>query len=302
MSAYGPPVRTGILGRMSETFIIRKLVNDDATATISDYGAHVLSYAPAGHEAVVWQPAAVYLASGCAIRGGVPIIFPWFNTGYDGGRPVNKKPKHGFARASFWKFDEANSDRARHVRYTLDSADCEPELLRTIGCPDPRFRAVYDVTVGERLTMALTVTNTGTQPLVYEAALHTYFQVGDVERTVVRGLETAGYLDNARDGVPYVEASGEAITFDGMVDRTYEADGAVRIEDAVLGRTIVVEKSGAPQTVVWNPGEAAGDAIGDMAQGEWRGFVCVEAVARLDRSIALEPGATHTLTQTVSLA
>ena len=52
--------------------------------------------------------------------------------------------------------------------------------------------------------------------------------------------------------------------------------------------------------MVWNPGQAAGDAMGDLAVGEWRGFVCVEAVARLDRSVTLAPGQTHTLSQTLS--
>lgn len=79
-----------------------------------------------------------------------------------------------------------------------------------------------------------------------------------------------------------------------MVDRTYLRDAApdapVLIDDPVLGRTIEVVNDGAPQAVVWNPGQAADDAMGDLATGEWRGFVCVEAVARLDRSIVLAPG------------
>ena len=66
-------------GRMNNTFTIRDIVNEDATASVSDYGAHVLSWAPAGEQAVVWRPKAIYLKEGTAIRGGVPIIFPWFN-------------------------------------------------------------------------------------------------------------------------------------------------------------------------------------------------------------------------------
>lgn len=286
---------------MSNAFIIRELVNDDATATISDYGAHVLSYAPAGQQPVIWHPAAVQLADGTAIRGGVPIIFPWFNTGYDGGRPVSKTPKHGFARVGFWRFDSEGSDD-RTARYTLDSADFGAELLDQIAGDSPRFHAVYEVNVGEKLTMALTVTNEADAPLTYEAALHTYLQVGDVERITVRGLESADYLDNTQAGVPHVDATGMPITFDGMVDRTYLADGTVTIDDPVMERTLIVEKSGAPQAVVWNPGETAGNAIGDMAAGEWRGFVCVEAVARLDRSVTLAPGESHTLSQTISIA
>ena len=89
-------------GRMSSTFTIRDIVNEDATASVSDYGAHVLSWAPAGEQTVVWRPKAIHLKEGTAIRGGVPIIFPWFNSGFEGGHVASKKPKHGFARNSFW--------------------------------------------------------------------------------------------------------------------------------------------------------------------------------------------------------
>lgn len=287
------------------TFLLRDVVNADSSASISDYGAHVLTWTPAGQPPVIWRPAAVQLHEGTAIRGGVPIIFPWFNTGWDGGRPVSKKPKHGFGRVSFWAFDEtAVTDR--HVRYTLDSADFGDDLLAQLNSGDhPRFHATYDVEIGERIAMTLTVTNDGDEPLTYEAALHTYLHVGDVERIAVHGLESCDYLDNTQPGVPHCPATGEPITFDGMVDRTYlrgdEADAPIAIDDPVLGRTIEIINAGAPQAVVWNPGQAAGDAMGDLAVGEWRGFVCVEAVARLDRSVTLAPGQTHTLSQTLSV-
>ncbi|MDM8323307.1 D-hexose-6-phosphate mutarotase [Bifidobacterium pullorum] len=287
------------------TFLLRDVVNADSSASISDYGAHVLTWTPAGQPPVIWRPAAVQLREGTAIRGGVPIIFPWFNTGWDGGRPVSKQPKHGFGRVAFWSFDaDASSDR--HVRYTLDSADFGDDLLAQLNSGDhPRFRATYDVEIGERIAMALTVANDGDEPLTYEAALHTYLHVGDVERIAVHGLESCEYLDNTQPGVPHCSATGEPITFDGMVDRTYlrgdEADAPITIDDPVLGRTIEIVNAGAPQAVVWNPGQAAGDAMGDLATGEWRGFVCVEAVARLDRSVTLAPGQTHTLSQTLSV-
>lgn len=287
------------------TFLLRDVVNADSSASISDYGAHVLTWTPAGQPPVIWRPAAVQLREGTAIRGGVPIIFPWFNTGWDGGRPVSKQPKHGFGRVAFWSFDaDASSDR--HVRYTLDSADFGDDLLAQLNSGDhPRFRATYDVEIGEWIAMALTVANDGDEPLTYEAALHTYLHVGDVERIAVHGLESCEYLDNTQPGVPHCPATGEPITFDSMVDRTYlrgdEADTPITIEDPVLGRTIEIINAGAPQAVVWNPGQAAGDAMGDLAVGEWRGFVCVEAVARLDRSVTLAPGQTHTLSQTLSV-
>lgn len=289
---------------MSSAFTIRDIVNDDSSASISDYGAHVVSWSPAGQRPVIWHPRAVHLAEGTAIRGGVPIIFPWFNTGWSHGRAADKKPKHGFGRVSFWRFDDGASND-HHARYVLDSADFDAAALAQLESGGaPRFRAFYDVEVGPALTMSLTVVNDGDEPMIYEAALHTYIRVGDVERIAITGFESSDYLDNTQADTPRHKATGEPITFSGMTDRTYLADGVdtVRVSDPVLGRTIVVSKQGAPQSVVWNPGEQTGDAIGDMQAGEWRGFVCVESVARFDRSVVLSPGETHTLSQTLRVA
>lgn len=165
-------------GRMSSTFTIRDIVNEDATASVSDYGAHVLSWAPAGEQAVVWRPKAIHLKEGTAIRGGVPIIFPWFNSGFEGGHVASKKPKHGFARNSFWHYDKEGSSDAL-LRYTLDSSEINADILsQFVSGPNPQFHAVYTIEVGCELTMSLTVYNDGDEPLSYEEALHTYLQVG----------------------------------------------------------------------------------------------------------------------------
>lgn len=269
-------------GRMSSTFTIRDIVNEDATASVSDYGAHVLSWAPAGEQTVVWRPKAIHLKEGTAIRGGVPIIFPWFNSGFEGGHVASKKPKHGFARNSFWHYDEEGSTGAR-LRY------------------NPQFHAVYTIEVGHELTMSLTVCNDGDEPLSYEEALHTYLQVGDAEQSQVCGLEGADYLDTVLDGDPRCSQGDEPVTFQGMVDRIYYSADTLELRDPVLQRTIIVSKQGAAQTVVWNPGEQAGNAIGDLSDGEWRGFVCVEAVNNRDCAVVAPPHDSHTLQQTLSV-
>ncbi|MBT1171807.1 D-hexose-6-phosphate mutarotase [Bifidobacterium sp. MA2] len=304
------------------SFAIRDIVNEDGAASISDYGAHVLRWAPSGMPDVVWKPRTIYLQEGKAIRGGVPIIFPWFNSGYDptlaeaGEDTPAKKPKHGFGRTRFWTPDPASSDDA-HVRYTMDSSEIDPSILaQFVGNPEPRFHATYDVTVGDSLSMALTVTNDGDEPFSYEAALHTYLHVGDVARAQVLGLDGAEYLDTTLPGFP-VRVQDGPIGFDGsMVDRIYltgdSADDAsagddrgnddgLRVRDDALDRTIRVATPGAKAVVVWNPGEEAGNAIGDLEDGEWRGFVCVEAAANRDRLITLSPGESHTLGQVLSV-
>ena len=89
----------------------------------------------------------------------------------------------------------------------------------------------------------------------------------------------------------------EAVAFSGLVDRIYYSTDTLRLRDDALGRTIVIAKQGAPQTVVRNPGERNGNAMGDLSKGEWRRFVCVEAVANRDGAITVDPGEFHTLSK-----
>ena len=112
--------------------------------------------------------------------------------------------------------------------------------------------------------MSLTVYNDGDEPLSYEEALHTYLQVGDAEQSQVCGLEGTDYLDTVLDGDPRCSQGDEPVTFQGMVDRIYYSANTLELRDPVLKRTVVVSKQGAAQTVVWNPGEQAGNAIGDL--------------------------------------
>ena len=137
--------------------------------------------------------------------------------------------------------------------------------------------------------MSLTVYNDGAEPLSYEEALHTYLQVGDAEQSQVCGLEGTDYLDTVLDGDPRCNQGNEPVTFQGMVDRIYYSADTLELRDPVLQRTIIVSKQGAAQTVVWNPGEQAGNAIGDLSDGEWRGFVCVEAVNNRDCAVIVPP-------------
>ncbi len=285
---------------MITTFTIRNVANEDGAAQISDFGAHVLSWTPAGGHPAVWQPKAVYL--GKPIRGGVPVVLPWFALGFEHGEIAGKKPKHGFARTTVWHVDEDATDD-RRIRYTLSDADATPELLAQLHSgASPRFHAVYDIEVGKELTMTLTITNDGTEPLRYETALHTHFHVGDLTQVSLHGLEGSDYLDATVAGYPPRVQPDEPVTFDGTtVDRIYYSTDTLRLDDPAWDRVIVIETHGTKQTVTWNPGTAADTEIGDMQPGEWRDFVAIEAAACREYAIELAPGESHALTQRISV-
>lgn len=280
---------------------LRTLVNDGGSAVISDYGAHLLRWAPAGQPDVVWTPSTWRIEPGKPLGGGVPICFPWFGPGFAHGRQLAITPSHGFARVRRWTLDEEGFTDDR-VRYVMDSERLtDGEVPWLDDEPEARFRATYDVHAADTLTMSLTVVNTGDVPMSYEAALHSYLHVGDVSDAGLVGLRGAPYLDATETGFPPRLQEPEAVTFgERPVDRVYYSDSSVQLRDAVLGRVVYIVKSGSPQTVVWNPGKE-GDHMRCARPGEWRGFVAVEAAACRDRGVTLAPGESHTLSQTLSV-
>src|SRR5438067_13913064 len=65
------------------------------------HGAHVTQFQPKGHQPVLFLSKESSFQSDKAIRGGVPICFPWFGPKADD----SAAPMHGFARISQWKLD-----------------------------------------------------------------------------------------------------------------------------------------------------------------------------------------------------
>ncbi|MEI6351753.1 MAG: D-hexose-6-phosphate mutarotase, partial [Verrucomicrobiota bacterium] len=69
-----------------------------AEAHIYLHGAHVTHFAPTGQSPVLFMSAQSAFLPGKPIRGGVPIIFPWFGPRQND--PAS--PAHGFARTQSW--------------------------------------------------------------------------------------------------------------------------------------------------------------------------------------------------------
>ena len=74
------------------------IATDAATAEIYLQGAHVAAWQPAEHP-VLFMSAKSHFEAGKAIRGGVPLVFPWF-ADRTGGLPG---AAHGFARTLPWE-------------------------------------------------------------------------------------------------------------------------------------------------------------------------------------------------------
>jgi glucose-6-phosphate 1-epimerase len=270
-----------------------------ATAEIYLHGAHVTSWRPAGHEDVLFLSRHSLFAPGKAIRGGIPICFPWFGPKTATKPDGPPAPQHGFARTAEWTLDSIEH-HGDSVVVTLSLASSPASHI--LWPSD--FRAQYRVTVGAQLILQLDVTNTGSSPLTFTEALHTYHHVGDATQVRISGLDATHYLDN-RDSLREKLQHGD-ITFPGpaapALDNIYlDTTARISLHDPALARTVTVDKQHSSTTVVWNPGADGAAALTDLADEEWQYFACIEASNVRSFAVPLAPGESHTLTAILSV-
>jgi len=267
-----------------------EVTSNAATAEVYLHGAHVTDFQINGQPPLLFMSQCSRFARQQPIRGGVPIILPWFG-------PREGEPAHGFARQTDWVLHETSAlpEGGATLRFSL------PET--SAGGMWPPFTANYVVTVTDQLKLDLIVTNCSRdQPFAFENCLHTYFHVGDIVQAVVVGLKGASYLDKVENYAPKTEQFSE-IRFDSEVDRTYlDTTGKVEIRDPSLRRKILVEKSGSSSTVVWNPWIAKSQQMPDFGEEEYKQMVCVESGNVGRNKITLAPGRSSLLRVVLSSA
>ncbi len=240
--------------------------------TGTPFGGQVLSWRIAGVERLYSSPNSP-IASGRAHRGGIPVIFPQFNTFGPG-------PRHGFARLATWDCLETT---ATHLVYRLRNS------TETLALWPYEFEAVLEAKCHARaLSTALSIKNLGTRDASFTCALHTYIGVGDLARIRLSGLQGYRYLDCAGgERHDHIDET-EFVAFGSEIDRIYcDSPSSVRLEGDPA--PITIRQSGFSDTVVWNPGPELAAAMPDLGAEEYSRFVCVEAAAVM-RPVSLQAG------------
>lgn len=242
------------------------------------HGAQVTRWRPTGHSDVLWLSPTADFEAGRAIRGGIPICFPWFGAHPDD----HTAPSHGLARTREWTL--------RSTRQTGDTVEVELEtLIEPWAC---RLTASF----GDELTVTLDVRNDGDKQASFEVALHTYLQVSDIDAVVITGLEDAPFIDMAA-GRAERDAEGAPLRLQGEVDRLYPGRaGLVTVRDEA--RLIGIDGDGSRSTVVWNPGAARAAELADLGEG-WRRMVCVETANIGADRLTLGPAETSRISTTI---
>jgi glucose-6-phosphate 1-epimerase len=244
------------------------------------HGAHVSHFSKKGEAPLLFLSASSEFTSQRAIRGGVPIIFPWFGS-------REGAPAHGLARTALWELSATTRFPNGAVRLRFELPSMEDVMVE------------YRVTVGESLSMQLLVTNLADKDFTFENCLHTYFQIHAIEAISITGLAGGRYFDKLK-AADAVESS-PAIRFSGEVDRVYfDTTAVVEIADPGFHRTIRVEKSGSQSTVIWNPWMDKSKSMADFGDQDYLQMVCVESGNIAENKLTLAAGEGTILTVVVS--
>jgi glucose-6-phosphate 1-epimerase len=258
------------------------------------HGAHVTSWkpaGPAGKDEVLFLSTTARWEEGQAIRGGIPICFPWFRAKADDPHA----PAHGVVRTRTWQLVSIVKTEAG-VAVTTSTESDEQSRRWWPG----EFRLEHRVTFGAELTLELICTNTGTTSLRFEEALHTYNRVADVGHVRLQGLDSVRFLDNTDSNKAKLQRGDVVIA--SQTDNAYlDTRSTIDLLDSGMRRRIRLTKANSMTTVVWNPWREGAAGLRDLGDGEWTQFICVEASNILDAAINLAPRGQHKITAVLSL-
>ena len=255
------------------------------TARVYFHGAHITSWKPAGQERdVLWLSGKSAFEAGKAIRGGVPVCFPWFGPNAEHA----EFPMHGFARLLPWELEATRlGDKGKAALVLLLKSSAETRKYLPY-----EFEVRHRITFGDQLISKLEVANTGAVPFSFEEALHTYFTLGEAPRVFITGCEAVAYIDKA-DGRKIKTQEGP-VTFTGETDRVYLATKRTNhLYDPVLKRLVTIQKTDSEDTVIWNPWTAKAKALADFGDDEWKSMCCIETANVGEHRVSVASGSFH---------
>jgi glucose-6-phosphate 1-epimerase len=256
----------GVLDFVStEHGLVKAAISVDGVACVLYLqGAQVTAWQPRDERPVLFTSPKSAFAPGRAIRGGIPITFPWFGPS----RHAPAAPRHGFARTATWHLNGVETAGSKSLTMSLSLTD--GDVGSTIW-PEA-FRAVYTVTFAQTLSLRLAAQNRARHPIVFEEALHTYFAISDISDIAISGLAGTTYIDKT-DAARRKPQTSDLVAITAETDRVYlDTPERCVIEDRGWQRRVVIDKDGATLTVVWNPWAEKATALPYLGDPVWRAW------------------------------
>lgn len=239
----------------------------NCTAKVSLYGGQVLSFIPTGHEDIFWLSDTAYYQEGKAIRGGIPLCWPWFGANDKQSKDL-KAGNHGFARQLNWLVEDVSANESGvSVILTLSGESQHPLWPN-------RYKLTQTLFFGESFKQSLAMSNLSMNDAQYSAALHSYFRVSNPKNITIDALTGVNYDDKVTASSSRQQHSVSCV---GEIDREYHSSDEMTVVDKIWQRKIEVTSSNCQQWVLWNPGAELACTMADIhADGEQE-YVCLEA-------------------------
>ncbi|EPJ80759.1 D-hexose-6-phosphate mutarotase [Pseudomonas sp. CFII64] len=233
-------------------------------AVFSRQGGQLLHFQPRGQKPWLW--CASHWPQVGAIRGGVPVCWPWY------GRHPSEGvwPAHGWARLLDWKLiDSRESDAGVSLHWRLQLWDWQADLHAELG---------------QGMELRLTTRHQDSEPCQFSQALHAYWRISDVQEVALEGLDGAqGYDQLSRQAC---QQEGD-LRVAGGCQRVFDHTGPLQLQDQAWQRRLGIDTGDSANTVIWHPGNRP---LMGVAGSEAGGFVCVEAASGGSESLSLAPG------------
>jgi len=240
------------------------------SAVISLYGGQVLNWQPKNQRPVFWLSEKAEFGTDKAIRGGVPLCWPWFGPyskdGITGGN-------HGFARQRNWQLTKLEMSQTE-VKLTLElCGENEHDLWLS------KFKVQQQLIFSDCFEQQLIIENLTNEEIKHSIALHSYFAVSHPKYVTVNSLSDS-FFDDKISGK--VEQRDDLKNCIGPIDRIYhsttaQATKSQQIIDSHWQRSINVRSTNCQQWVLWNPGKDIAQSMPDIHQGGENEYICLEA-------------------------
>jgi glucose-6-phosphate 1-epimerase len=251
---------------------------------VTHFGANIHHWQIDGNDIpILFVSSGSQIQKGIALRGGVPICFPWFG-------PKEGGLQHGFARIMEWNFVEEDENFS-HLSL---SSNAETKSMWPFDFKlDLKIKEVEN-----RLSISIDVHNTDLKPFDITFAFHTYFLISDIATIKIKGLQGVDFIDKT-DNFEVYEADEDLVTIEEKTDRIYLTNNPVSIIDEGYSREIKVSHEGNSSLVMWNPW-TDGNKIKDLGEEQYRDFICIETAIAPDAQL-IEAGESYTITQSIEV-
>ncbi|MBU2871947.1 D-hexose-6-phosphate mutarotase [Colwellia sp. E2M01] len=284
------------------------------TAVVSLYGGHVLSFTPTGHKDIFWLSEQASYQKGKAIRGGIPLCWPWFGP-YK--RPelqsmatppldAEEKSKVNITETEPLLSASVNHGFARQLPWTVTDVSADEQgvtlVLTLVGeNQHPLWPNAYQLTqtlfFGKNFEQTLAMSNHSKEDTHYSAALHSYFSVSNPENITIPALTGVEYDDKVT-GKSNVQQ--QSVSCVGEIDRVYHSSDKMSLIDSQWQRRIDIVSTHCQQWVLWNPGTELANSMADVHDHGEQEYVCLEAANTQWQT--LPAGKTVTISQTIKVS